>query len=218
MNKIEILEKLIALANNNPNEHEANSAARRVCKLLVELKVNFKTRGASQPKPQPQSKQQDWSGFTDIFNDDFIKRAREAKAQEDARYAEDRRKAQEFYEKEAEEQVRRNRERYDRMKQEQYDRKRGKSEPWYEREREPREAKIPKDVYSAREWDSGIHIPNKHEYEFRPVTNEYVRVGQKKPRNCTQCGREYQTAYIGNIFVCYNCHWNNYNKQTKEAK
>jgi hypothetical protein len=30
------LKKLIRLANNNPSEHEANSAARRVCKMLDE--------------------------------------------------------------------------------------------------------------------------------------------------------------------------------------
>lgn len=33
------LKKLVALANNNPNEHEANSAARRVCTILAE--TNF---------------------------------------------------------------------------------------------------------------------------------------------------------------------------------
>lgn len=45
---IEILKKLIALANNNPNNHEANSAARRVCKMLGEAmdsgKLNFKSK------------------------------------------------------------------------------------------------------------------------------------------------------------------------------
>lgn len=31
---IDLLKKLIRLANNNPNENEANSAARKVCDLL----------------------------------------------------------------------------------------------------------------------------------------------------------------------------------------
>lgn len=33
---LDILKKLVRLANNNPNEHEANSAARKVCKILEE--------------------------------------------------------------------------------------------------------------------------------------------------------------------------------------
>jgi hypothetical protein len=44
MEKTEILMKLISLANNNPNDNEANAAARRVCKMLAEMKVNFITK------------------------------------------------------------------------------------------------------------------------------------------------------------------------------
>lgn len=36
-----LLKKLVRLANSNPNEHEANSAARRVCKLIEEGKFEF---------------------------------------------------------------------------------------------------------------------------------------------------------------------------------
>lgn len=36
--KLDILKKLIALANNNPNDNEANFAARKACKALVEHK------------------------------------------------------------------------------------------------------------------------------------------------------------------------------------
>jgi hypothetical protein len=35
---LDLLKKLIKLANHNPNEHEANSAARRACKLLEDFK------------------------------------------------------------------------------------------------------------------------------------------------------------------------------------
>lgn len=41
---IELIKKLIALANNNPNENEANLSARKVCQLLKDY--NFK--GGSQ--------------------------------------------------------------------------------------------------------------------------------------------------------------------------
>lgn len=36
-----LIEKLAKLANNNPNEHEANMAARKVCKLLAEANFKF---------------------------------------------------------------------------------------------------------------------------------------------------------------------------------
>jgi hypothetical protein len=38
---IDLIIKLAKLANNNPNEHEANLAARKVCKLLAEGKYKF---------------------------------------------------------------------------------------------------------------------------------------------------------------------------------
>ena len=38
---IDLIIKLAKLANNNPSEHEANSAARRVCKLLAEGNFEF---------------------------------------------------------------------------------------------------------------------------------------------------------------------------------
>lgn len=38
---LNLLIKLVKLANNNPNEHEANSAARRACKLIAEGEYKF---------------------------------------------------------------------------------------------------------------------------------------------------------------------------------
>lgn len=48
----DVLIKLARLANNNPNENEANSAARRVCKLLAEdnfAVINSNPIGAGSP-------------------------------------------------------------------------------------------------------------------------------------------------------------------------
>ena len=42
-----LIEKLAKLANNNPNEYEANMAARKVCKLLAE--ANFKFQANVEP-------------------------------------------------------------------------------------------------------------------------------------------------------------------------
>jgi hypothetical protein len=41
--KLELLKKLTRLANNNPNDNEANLAARKVCKMLEEGKFQLPT-------------------------------------------------------------------------------------------------------------------------------------------------------------------------------
>lgn len=45
----DLIEKLIRLANNNPNENEANLAARKVCKFLADHSFhNDSPRGSQQ--------------------------------------------------------------------------------------------------------------------------------------------------------------------------
>src|SRR5258708_29378701 len=51
---IELLTKLVKLANNNPNEHEANAAARKVCLIIAEAKFKFSADlSATGPIPNP---------------------------------------------------------------------------------------------------------------------------------------------------------------------
>lgn len=38
---LELIKKLVKLANNNPNENEANLAARKVCRMIEEGKFEF---------------------------------------------------------------------------------------------------------------------------------------------------------------------------------
>lgn len=53
MNK-DLIVKLAKLANNNPNDNEANAAARKVCRLLAEGNFNFGTPVQPvQPKETP---------------------------------------------------------------------------------------------------------------------------------------------------------------------
>lgn len=61
--KLDRLLALIKLANNNPNENEANAAARLVCKELIDAKGNFKdfTITAKQTF-QPSKKQEEFHG------------------------------------------------------------------------------------------------------------------------------------------------------------
>jgi hypothetical protein len=71
---IDRLIKLIKLANNNPNDNEANLAARRVCKMIADNDYKFTTESPkSKPityngpiwESNPPSSNPDW--FTDFF-------------------------------------------------------------------------------------------------------------------------------------------------------
>lgn len=60
----DLITKLAKLANNNPNENEANLAARKVCKLLAEGKFEFAVwpikinQQQQRPNPSPEKQQQ----------------------------------------------------------------------------------------------------------------------------------------------------------------
>jgi hypothetical protein len=95
---IDLLKKLVRLANNNPNENEANSAARRVCKMIEEAKFDFRATisGASNPQPSQgvrtwndvqRSTEPQWSSRPNPASDDaaqtiydFINKMNEEKA------------------------------------------------------------------------------------------------------------------------------------------
>lgn len=49
---LDLIIKLVKLANNNPNENEANLAARKVCKLIAEGNFKFSSNGNITSKPE----------------------------------------------------------------------------------------------------------------------------------------------------------------------
>lgn len=61
---IELIVKLVKLANNNPNENEANLAARKVCSLIAAGDYKFSQTKTAQAKvhvkSNPVSKNDDW--------------------------------------------------------------------------------------------------------------------------------------------------------------
>lgn len=62
----ELIIKLAKLANNNPNDNEANSAARKVCKLIAEGNYNFGTttkQPTQQTNPQRPPTMDYWEEF-----------------------------------------------------------------------------------------------------------------------------------------------------------
>ena len=88
---LDLIIKLVKLANNNPNEHEANLAARKVCKLIADGKFDFGTiervvdkpfqggtwndvKRSSEPMwsskqqaPDPRAQQEHWEYIADLL-------------------------------------------------------------------------------------------------------------------------------------------------------
>jgi formylmethanofuran dehydrogenase subunit E len=57
----------------------------------------------------------------------------------------------------------------------------------------------------------------KSQYEgswtYDPYTgNKEKPKKEKRPLECTQCHQMVETAYVGNLFVCHKCVWDNYTK------
>lgn len=91
----DLIIKLAKLANNNPNENEANSAARKVCKLLAEGNFNFTNNTTSPPKQPPFTNSNrpytPPQNFWDLFN----RVNQERKQKEQQHYEQEQRRRQE---------------------------------------------------------------------------------------------------------------------------
>lgn len=165
MNKTELLVKLIALANNNPNDNEANLAARKVCKLLAELKVNFI------PKKQPvaQSKPTTWNDVVRSTEPNF-RSSRPTSPGADI--------FEQFFGGRA---------------------GGGKSSHWYD---------IPIDF----KFDPSI-------WQHRPEPTYTAKPERKRTEKrliqCVKCKKEFMSGYIGNLFICHGCHWEDYETNKK---
>lgn len=83
---LDLLTKLVKLANNNPNDNEANLAARKVCRMIEEAKFQFKS--ASRPSKSPMPQNDSIFDFYDWFRkaaDEAAKQSRYSK-QKDYEY------------------------------------------------------------------------------------------------------------------------------------
>lgn len=91
---LDLLKKLTKLANNNPNDNEANSAARRVCKMLEEANWSLPSKTPNIDamkqgtwegfKPTPAQQQHPWNYprqggpiFTQEMYDELMRKTRE---------------------------------------------------------------------------------------------------------------------------------------------
>lgn len=101
--KLELLKKLTRLANNNPNENEANLAARKVCKMLEELKWALPAATTAKPIDKVKQAYDDifgrgnagsWTGFGGNYGSDTQRKYQEARSNEYTRYYEQQARAQ----------------------------------------------------------------------------------------------------------------------------
>jgi hypothetical protein len=95
----DLIIKLAKLANNNPNDNEANMAARKVCKLLAESNFNFTTHNGDDSRrrpsnPPPPSR----SPYDDL--EEMIREMNRQKEAQQRRDAESRRAQTEYEESE----------------------------------------------------------------------------------------------------------------------
>ncbi len=92
-NTLDLVQKLIRLATNNPNEQEAMRAALKACRLVVEHKVVLSLGGAperpSGPAPRAWSRSQVWEAMKQR-EADLRRRVQE----EQARWDEERKAAE----------------------------------------------------------------------------------------------------------------------------
>jgi DNA-directed RNA polymerase subunit RPC12/RpoP len=195
---VDLVTKLAKLANNNPNENEANLAARKVCRLLAEADFKFTEASYSQPQSgqsnpyrRPTSRGDYYSAdFSGINWDEVFRGVNERQTQRE-RYAEDSRRAAEEYEKrvkaerEAERKARANRE---------ADFRNGTWKNTYN----PNDAKW--SPYSGRpdygspiDWDDKANAPPK-EPKWRTL-------------QCKKCGHHKPTQFVGHSsqYMCINC-------------
>ncbi len=179
---LDLLKKLTRLANNNPNDNEANLAARKVCKMLEAGNWEL----PALPTYKPEKKVTTWGDVTRSTEPEFrSKYYSEPEAKADA----DRRQAEwfnEFFRKMTD----------------------AERERWKQ--------------YREGSWETKRPPPrwNPEDYPFYKEgkkSSAYSNRDKKRMLRCTKCGVDKETGYVGNLYVCTDCYWKDYN-QKQEAK
>lgn len=187
--------KLTRLANNNPNENEANLAARKVCKMLEEC--NWKLNGSSstsQTKRGPTTwadvkrSTEPWWKST-YQNYDWEKAYRDAKERERKRKEEDAKYSKEY---EAEE-----RKFYKKCKF------CGRKDYKTAEERKHYDPTKNESIYVCR--DCAFNESKKYEYKHQKHKENYEP--PERVLKCKVCGKEVKTRFVGHSsqFTCTNC-------------
>lgn len=207
---IEKIKSLIRLANNNPNDNEANLAARKACKVLAEnnfqifsSRSNPTTWNDVKRSTEPDFRSTPYSGFNP-----FEELFREARKRGYDPYANPYKTVFENECVECHTKVIVPENKYHKY--------------WTcsnclrkARENRPKQKPDPPKPKSA--WET-------YEYDFvgvdwQPFTSTPPNTGprpEKKVRKCSKCGREVETRRVTTIFTCNVCEWTAYQKQKTE--
>ena len=192
---LDLIKKLVRLANNNPNDNEANLAARKACKMIAELEFYLEQRvqntaysgNYSRPGASPVTPPRTW-------ND--VRRSEEPfwrskPPTEPGRSADDI--FDWFFRVERE-----------RMKREE--------QAYREQQKKPPRP----DAYEP------IYRPYTDDVHYGTVSDEPIPKNKKIRRKlrCKTCHKTIDTVFIGaeELFECNECQWNAYKKRKRRAK
>ncbi len=181
----EMIEKLIRLANNNPNENEANLAARKACSLLEN--VRFKTKAPVGQGPGPRTSptgRHTYSGRYDSMWDEVFRNS-------DAFWKE----------KEREEKVKKERAEEFNKRREAEEKARTEQEKKWEESAKKNFIDFEDLLGKKINWSKVSESPFYEEYSRK------TRSDTPKIMKCVKCGKEQETRYMGNpgSFRCFGC-------------
>lgn len=206
---LELLKKLTRLANNNPNDNEANLAARKVAKMLQDNNWSLPANNSAS------SNESRGYSFTEKNNDDLhiiITRRFLLQWPKVAKLSEQLRQALKSPGAGTWEDIVRSEEPIFRSKPPTEHEQAKYNEEHYKRWRDIYEQSYYKKYakqYEPSSWD----IP----YEFKGGQRDDKKTKEKRKLKCTRCGQERDTAYVGNLYVCIECYWKEYNDKRGEA-
>jgi len=212
---IDRLKKLTRLANNNPNDHEANLAARRVCKMLEE--ANFTLTSAPPPSMHGVA-YDEASNMGDIFSEMLRQQAKQQA---------DRLRREEEVHKKAQERVRKQQEEARaQAAKEQVKRQQQDPDEWFQDVmRSKWTNRRTGEVITELEYQSrnlGRKKPKSHwdfvaeNMNWEPPNYNYWNGEQTRGRRqdrpsrtlvCKKCGKEQETKFMGTpeTFLCWSC-------------
>lgn len=193
---LDLLKKLLRLANNNPNDNEANLAARKVCRMLAdaeekgELRWGSKSKTSAQPQSQYQSRPYA-SPFESIIEQ--MRKMQEEEAKRRAEASDERRR-----------------------KEQQRQQSTGREARWSWFDEPP-----PNDFDPFKApWVNRDNPFTGSAFTGSPTgrrrhSQDPEREKQKRPLACCRCGQEFQTMFVGppQMFKCNTCHWAEYREE-----
>lgn len=183
---LDLLKKLTRLANHNPNEHEANSAARRVCQMLEGADFSL---GVGEAQPPPRTSQPSPSDWFDVL----------AQIQREQRESY-RQKQKERQAREAADNFKRQTESRPKPEEPEY-------HPWSAQGPRRPKPRAAKDFWGKGQGPVDVH------FDYEPPSPHFGP--PPRDLECTVCHKTKETFYVGNLYVCGECQGNEFRRKEK---